>query len=121
MKTIDEVLKGNKNGLHYGNRLILPFHAHFIKVIIDDNIIVDFSPSAKGINIVEEDEFTNLYFLDIKELKNSVSKYEAVKIIAVDKEKNVFDLSNHKKVAVYLEEKHNARIEETDEDILFIE
>ena len=121
MKTIDEVIKNKLNGLYYGNRLILPFHAYFLKVIVDDEIIIDFSPSAKGINIVEEENFTSLYLLDYKDLKSSVSKYETVKILAVDKGKNIFDTDNHKKIVVYLEEKHKVRIEEADEDILFIE
>jgi signal-transduction protein with cAMP-binding, CBS, and nucleotidyltransferase domain len=121
MKTIDEVIKNKLNGLYYGNRLILPFHAYFLKVIVDDEIIIDFSPSAKGINIVEEKNFTSLYLLDYKDLKSSVSKYEAVKILAVDKGKNIFDTGNHKKIVVYLKEKHKVRIEEADEDILFIE
>ncbi len=121
MKTVDEVIKSKDAALHYGSRLILPFHAHFLKVIIEDDIITDFSSSSKGINIIEDDNFTNLYFSDYKELKKSISKYESIKMIVVDKGKNIFDIKNHKKVAVYLEEKHKARIEETDEDILFIE
>jgi len=121
MKTIEEVIKNKLTGLHFGNRLILPFHAHFLKVIVEDEIISDFSPSAKGINIIEDEDFTNLYFLDYKELKNSISKFEVVKILAVDKGKNIFDTGNHKKIIVYLKEKHKAKIEEADEDILFIE
>ena len=121
MKTIDESIKNNSPCLYYGNRLILPFHAHFLKVIIEDDILTDFSSSSKGINIKEDDDFTSLYFLDFKDLKNFVSKYESIKLIVVDKGKNIFDIGNHRKVAVYLEEKHKARIEKTDEDILFIE
>jgi hypothetical protein len=121
MKTIDESIKNKISGLHYNNRLILPFHANFLKVIVDDNIITDFSYSSKGINIVEEENFTSLYFLDYKDLRNSVSKYEAIKMIAAEKGKDIFDTANHKKIAVYLEEKHKARLEETDDDILFIE
>ena len=60
MKTIEEILKGNKSGLYYGNRLVLPFKAHFLKVIIDNEIITDFSLSSKGIIIQEESDFTSL-------------------------------------------------------------
>src|SRR3989339_655698 len=105
MKTIDEVIKAKTPGLYYGNRLIIPFHAHFLKVVI----------------VNEEDDFTNLYFLDYKDLKNSLTKYESIKFVVVEKGKDIFNLQNHKKIAVYLEEKHKARIEETDADILFIE
>lgn len=121
MKTIDEVLKNKLHGLYYGNRLILPFHAHFLKVIVEDEIIIDFSSSSKGVIIEKDDEFTSLYFLDFKDLKNSVSKFESIKLIAVEKGKNIFDLNNHKKIVVYLEENHKTRIEETNDDILFIE
>jgi len=121
MKTIEEVLKNKAAGLYYNNRLILPFHAHFLKVIIEDDIITDFSPSSKGIFIREEDDFTDIYFHEYKHLNDVVSKFEAVKMVVVEKGENIFDSVNHKKLAVYLEEKHKTRIEKSDEDILFIE
>ena len=121
MSTIDEILDSKINGLYYSNRLILPFQAHFLKVIIEDDIITDFSPSSKGIFISEEADFTDVYFLEYKHLNDAVSKYEAIKMVVVEKGKNVFDFDNHKKIAVYLENKHKARIEKTEDDILFIE
>ncbi len=121
MKKLDEVLENKINGLYYNNRLILPFHVHFLKVIIENEIITDFSPSSKGIYIREETDFTDVYFLEYKHLKDVVSKYETIKMVVVEKEKNVFDFNNHIKLAVYLENKHVLRIEKTDEDILFIE
>ncbi len=121
MKTLDEVLENNAAGLFYNNRLVLPFHAHFLKVIIEDEIITDFSPSSKGIYIREEADFTDVYFLEYKHLKDTVSKYEAVKMVIVEKGKDVFDLNNHKKLAIYLEDKHKIRIEKSEDDILFIE
>jgi len=121
MKTIAETLKDKSPALYYGNRLIIPFHAHFLKVVIEKEIITDFSSHSKGIIIKEEDDFTSLYFLDYEDLKNSLSKYESIKFVVVEKGKDIFDIKNHLKIAVYLEEKHNARIEETDADILFVE
>jgi hypothetical protein len=121
MKTLDEILENKVAGLFYNNRLVLPFQAHFLKVIIEDDIITDFSPSSKGIFIREESDFTDIYFLEYKHLNDAVSKYEAIKIVAVEKGKDVFDFKNHKKIAIYLEDKHQVRIERTDEDILFIE
>jgi hypothetical protein len=121
MQKLDEVLEKKIPGLFYNNRLILPFHVHFLKVIIEDDIITDFSPSSKGIFIREESDFTDVYFLEYKLLKDSVSKYEAIKMVVVEKGKNVFDFNNHTKLAIYLEEKHKLRIEKSDEDILFIE
>jgi hypothetical protein len=121
MKKLDEVLTNKMSGLYYNNRLVLPFHAQFLKVIIEDDIITDFSPSSKGIYIREESDFTDMYFLEYKHLNDAVSKYEAIKMVVVEKGEDVFNFNNHKKVAVYLEDKHKVRIEKSEEDILFIE
>lgn len=121
MITLDEVIKNKVNGLCYGNRIILPFKAHFLKVIIENDIITDFSSSSKGISIAEHEEFSDLYFLEYKMLSDDLSKYEAIKIVLVEEGKNIFDWNNHRKIALYLAEKHKVTIEETDADILFIE
>jgi len=121
MKTLDEIIKNKIGGMYYGSRLIVPFHAHFLKVVIEKEIITDFSPSSKGISVIEEDDFTSLYFLDYDDLKSSLSEYESIKLVVVEKGNDIFNFKNHRKIAVYLEEKHIARIEETDADILFIE
>lgn len=121
MSTIKNALDKNLNGLCYGNRVILPFKGTFLKVIIENDIITDFSPSSKGIFVREDENFTELYFLEIKDLKESVSKYENIKMVVCEKEDNLFDVKNHQKIALYIEERHNVKIEKTDEDILFIE
>ena len=121
MNTIKETLDKKLNGLCYGNRVILPFKASFLKVIIEDDIITDFSHSSKGISIREDEKFTDLYFLEIKDLKESITKYENIKMVVVEKDEDIFNFENHKKIALYLEDKHNVRIEKTDDDILFIE
>jgi len=121
MNTIKDALDKNMNGLCYGNRIIIPFSASFLKIIIEDDIITDFSPSSKGIFIREDENYTDLYFLEIKDLKDSISKYENIKMVVCEKNENLLDIKNHKKIALYLEEKHNVKIEKTDEDILFIE
>ena len=119
--TVKEALANKKTGFMYGNRLILPFKARFLKVVVNSDIITDFSPSSKGISIVEEDYYTSLYFHEYDSLRESLSKYEAVKIVLVEKEENIFDVNKHMKIAVYKTETHLANIEETDQDILFIE
>ena len=121
MKTITEILSSGGTGLHYGNRIVLPFHCHFLKVIIENDIITDFSSSSKGIFIREKEDFTDVYFLDYKNLQESVSKYENIKMLVVEKGKSIFNQDNHLKLVAYLEENHNVKIEKTDEDILFIE
>jgi len=116
-KMIDKKLEG----LYYGNRLILPFQCSFLKVVVNRDIITDFSPKSKHLSISEEGNFTNLYFHEHENLKETISEFEAIKLVIVEKEKNVFDFSNHIKLAVYLEDKHKLRIEKIDDDILFIE
>lgn len=121
MATLEDALKNKLTGLYYNNRVILPFHVHFIKVIVDTDIITDFSPTSKGIFIREKEDFTDVYFHDYKNLKEVVSKFEVIKMVVVEKGKNVFNFDNHKKIVLHLKEKHTLTIEETDEDILFIE
>ncbi|GAB4298307.1 MAG: hypothetical protein Kow0098_23480 [Ignavibacteriaceae bacterium] len=121
MKSLDQILKEQPTGLHYGNRIILPFKAHFLKIIIDNKMVTDFSNSASGIFIRESEDFTDIYFLDYKNLREIVTKFENIKMVIVEKGKNIFDFSNHRKIAAYLHEKHKLTFEETDDDILFIE
>jgi hypothetical protein len=119
--TIQQCIDEKKSGFLYGNRLILPFKGRFLKVIVEKDIITDFSPSSKGINIVEEDYYTSLYFLEYNFLRETLSEYENIKIIVVEKDDNIFDVTKHKKLAVYKTDTHEATIEETEHDILFIE
>ena len=121
MSTIENALEKKLSGLYYGNRLILPFNCHFIKVILDDEIITDFSCHSKGIILNEEKDFTDVYFPELKRLRETVSKFEAIKMFVVEKGDNIFDPKNHKKISVYLEDKHILKIEKTPDDILFIE
>ena len=121
MKTIEEVLKNNISGLCYHNRIILPFSAHFLKIIVNADIITDFSLNSKGVFIREIEDFTDLYFSQYKALNRSVTKYEAIKMVIVEKGKDIFDFNNHIKLSLYLEKKHKVKIEECDQDILFLE
>ncbi|GAB1349631.1 hypothetical protein MASR1M107_18450 [Ignavibacteriales bacterium] len=119
--TIKSCLTEKKTGFLYGNRLILPFKARFLKVVVEKDIITDFSPSSKGINIVEEDLYTSLYFLEYRSLRDTLSKYENIKLVVVEKDDDIFNVDKHMKLAVYKTETHVANIEETEHDILFIE
>ncbi|UCH66709.1 MAG: hypothetical protein JSW63_06175 [Ignavibacterium sp.] len=121
MYTIEEVLKNDIHGLCYQNRLILPFAAHFLKIIVNKDIITDFSLNSKGVFIREIEDFTDLYFLEYKDLNDSISKYEAIKMVIVEKGKDIFDFDNHIKLSLYLEKKHKVKIEECDHDIIFLE
>ncbi len=121
MSKIDDIINRKKNGLFYNNRLILPFKANILKIIVDTDIYTDFSSGSKDIQIIENDNFTDIYFKQYKSLVEVVSKFEAIKMVLVDKDDDIFDFSKHKKIAVYLGEKHKTTIEFTEDDILFIE
>ncbi|MHB8336603.1 MAG: hypothetical protein ACYC6P_04930 [Ignavibacteriaceae bacterium] len=120
-KTISDTLENKLNGLYYGNRILLPFSCYVLKIIIEDDILMDFSPSSKSIYLNETDSFTEIYFKDFKNLKDTISKYESVKLIAVEKNKDIFQMENHIKLALRVGDNHKLIIEKTDEDILFLE
>jgi hypothetical protein len=121
MKTIDETVKNNINGLYYGNRVLLPFKAEILKAVIEKDIITDFSTTHKGAQYNITDSYTEIYFLDYKELSESISKYETIKLVLVEIGNDIFDLKNHKRLILHLQEKHIIKIEEADGEILFIE
>lgn len=121
MRTIEEVLKNSINGLYYGNRIILPFKADILKAIIEKDIITDFSTTHKGAQYNITDSFTEVYFLDYKELSESISEFETIKLVVVEKGKDPFDFANHKRLILHIKEKHNLKIEEANGEILFIE
>lgn len=121
MSTINEIIKKKKKGLYYCNRVILPFKGHLLKVIIEDNILTDFSPTSKHIYVKEENGFMSIYFKDYKHLNEDITKYEAIKLIIVEKDKDIFDLKNHRKIALYPGENHELKIEASEDDILFID
>jgi len=121
MSTIDEILKKKQNGLYYRRRIILPFNGHLVKVIIEDNILTDFSPSSKHIYVKEDKGFMSIYFKEYKDLEEDITKYEAIKIVIVEDGKDMFNLKNHRKLALYLHGNHELKIESADDDMLFIE
>lgn len=121
MFTIKQALEQKKKGLYYGNRIILPFEANFLKIVVDKEIITDFSPAAGTVYINESGAFTDIYFNKIDLLSDKVTKYEAIKIIAAEKDADIFNFHNHLKFALYLEDNHQLKIEPIDEDIIFIE
>lgn len=115
------MLEKNSKGLYYGNRIILPFQGIFLKIVINKEIITDFSSKSDAVSVIEEGNFTNIYFHNYENLKETISEFEAIKFVMVEKGKDIFDFGNHEKLAVYLENQHMLRIEKTDDDILFIE
>jgi len=121
MKSLSEVLKEKKSGLYFGNRVLLPFSCHIIKLNIENDLITDFSPSCKGVHVSENPDFMEIYFYNYDDLQEVVSKYEAIKMIVVEKGKDIFNIKNHITLALHPEENHNLRIEKLSENQIFIE
>ncbi|RLC49682.1 MAG: hypothetical protein DRI23_08720 [Candidatus Cloacimonadota bacterium] len=121
MKTIKEVLDKKLTGLYFGNRVLIPFHCHILKLNIENDLITDFSPCCKGVHISENPDFMEIYFHDYKDLASVQTEFELIKMIVVEKGKDVFNKKNHLKIALHTETKHKLRIEKLREDQIFIE
>jgi hypothetical protein len=118
---IDDIISEDKRGLHYGNRLIIPCEVEILKVIINSEIIMDFSSTKYGAEYLIKDGFTEIYFKEVKSVEDELSKFESVKMIVVDKSNSLFDFNNHRKIALHTEENHVLKISKLDDDVLFIE
>jgi hypothetical protein len=121
MKTIQEVFRKKMTGLHYGNRVLLPFSCHVLKLNIERDLITDFSPCCKGVHISETDDFMEIYFHDYKDLGESIGKYEKIKMIVVERGKDVFDPQNRISIALHPGDNHILEIEQLGDNIIFIE
>lgn len=121
MKSLDIALKSNMTGIYYGNRVLLPFHCHILKIVIENDIITDFSPQNKGAFINEDPDFTEIYFIDYPELEENISRFENIKMILVEKGQDLFDLNTHRKIALHPEGNHILAIKELDENTIFID
>lgn len=121
MRTIEQAKELKLNALHFGNRLILPFNVEILKIIIDTDIIVDFSSKKNGAEYRSRKDFTEIYFHDYKNLCDYVSEYENIKLVVVEDDKDIIDVKNHKKILVRLKEHHIAEFEDAPDDIIFIE
>jgi hypothetical protein len=121
MLSIKQVLMEKKTGLYYGNRVLLPFSCHILKMNIENDLITDFSPSHKGVHVSENSDFMEIYFYDYKDLSEVITKYESIKMIVVEKGKDIFDQKNHITLALHPEEKHIVRIEQLGENQIFID
>jgi hypothetical protein len=105
--TITACLEGKKKGLAYGNRLILPFHCRMVSItvglgmstIAPPDVYYDFSPSDRDVWIIEEDQYTSIYFQTRKNLPAEFGKYQGGVIIeCCEKTADIFDLSTHRRL-----------------------
>ena len=121
MKTIKEVLNGNGTGLYYGNRILLPFKAEILKIVIGREIITDFSKKPHGASVRVADNYTDIYFSDYKNLEEEIAKHEVIKLVVVEQGDDIFDFKNHVLLELDPKEKHQLSITEIGDDILFFE
>lgn len=121
MKTLQEVLDKQLKGLHYGNRILLPFKAEILKIVIGRSIITDFSKKPHGASIRVTDHYTEIYFCDYKELEQELASYEVVKMVVVEQGKDVFDFEHHVSLELDPISKHELSIAKIGDDLLFIE
>jgi len=121
MKKLSEVLEKNIQGLCYGNRVLLPFSGEILKIVIGHEIITDFSRSRHGARIRVTEDFTEIYFCDYENLSQEIPKYQVIKIVMLEDEKNVFDFKDHISIELEIKEKHRLNIKLIGDDILFIE
>ncbi len=121
MKSIKEVLNENITGLYFGNRVLLPFKAEILKVVIGTNIITDFSKNLDGASVRVTDFYTEIYFYEYENLEEELSEYEVIKLIAVQQGEDVFNFDNHIPIELAIESKHKLLIKPIPDDLLFFE
>ena len=121
MKTLNEVLNEKINGLVYGNRVLLPFKAEVLKIIIGSEIITDFSKQLHGAYIRVSDLYTEIYFLDYKVLKDELPKYEVIKMVIVEQGEDIFDFDNHIPLELRVESMHTLSVAKIRDDLIFFE
>ena len=121
MKTIKEVLNGNGSGLYYGNRVLLPFKAEILKIVIDSVIITNFSKQPHGAQVRTTDNYTEIYFCDYKNLEEDLTEYDVIKVVLVQQGDDMFNNKNHIPIELAIESKHKLSIKKIGDDILFFE
>jgi len=121
MKKLSEVLENGIKGLHYGNRVLLPFSAEILKIVIGREIITDFSKGPHGASVRVSTDYTEIYFYDYKDLEEELAKYEVIKIVLVEQGQDIFNFKNHILIELDPIEKHNLLIAKIGDDLIFFE
>lgn len=121
MSKLQDALKAGKYGLHYGNRLLLPFPVDILKVTIEKDIIMDFSSNNEGAEYIVHDSYTEIYFHNYPLLEEVVKKYELIKMIVVEKGDDIFDFDSHVAISIDILPNHKTEIKELDENQIFVE
>lgn len=121
MKTLTEVLEKKMSGLYYGNRVLLPFAADVLKMVIKDDIITDFSSKDSGAEYTIREKFTEIYFFDYVDLQKEIRDFDVIKLILVEKGGDIFDFKHHQRIHIKPLEKHILSIEKVEDEMLFFE
>lgn len=121
MKTLTEVLEKKMNGLYYGNRVLLPFAADVLKMVIKNDIITDFSSKNEGAMYTIREKFTEIYFCDYVDLRREIRDFDVIKLVLVERGEDIFDFKHHQRIDIKPLEKHLLSIEKIDDEMLFFE
>ena len=100
MKTLGEVLEKKINGLYYGNRVLLPFAADILKIVIKNDIITDFGSKHSDAEYAIKENFTEVYFYNYADLQSEIRDYDVIKLVLVEKgedrsEEHTSELQSH--------------------------
>ena len=121
MKKLSEVLENGLKGLHYGNRVLLPFSAEILKIVIGREIITDFSKKPHGASVRVSKDYTEIYFYDYKDLDEELADYEVIKVVLVEQGEDIFNFENHILIELDPLEKHELSIAKIGDDLIFFE
>ncbi|NNC95372.1 MAG: hypothetical protein HKN92_07395 [Chitinophagales bacterium] len=113
-------LNEDKKGFYIGDRLILPFKCHIIKIIAGHNIFTEMVGS-NHIKISQEPHNTSIYFRSGGKLANYLNPEKTVKMVVCDLNKELTEIGNHIKLIIEIEENHKVTIHEPSDDMIFIE
>mgnify|MGYP006919307959 FL=1 len=101
-KTIRQAIDAEDKGLLIKNSIFLPFHIELMSVWIGKDmstisrpdVLTDFSSQNRDIHIREGDSYTNLTFVDHKDLKKEYGHYKGhIILFGAEKGVNIFDES----------------------------
>jgi hypothetical protein len=54
-------------------------------------------------------------------LEEKVTQYENIKLVIVEKGKDLFDFENHRRISLSIKDNHKLQIKEIDDETLFVE
>jgi len=113
MKTLNEAIEQNLNGLHFGGRILLPFCVHIFNSVIVKKAIME---DGKDLEYIANfsyrinDDFTEVCFSDYEELYEHLSEEDCIKLLVAEKGKDVFNESNRVIIKLHLKDDNKVNI-----------